>query len=454
MTGTLRLFTIEWRRSVALWFFPLLVLAGGWFSADLLLSMKVAIWANTSAHIGLAAIALAPLMGGVAAWAAGRDQRRGMRDLLATTPRPAPQRDLAALGGLALWGMLAYVAAGAYDVFVSLRNDPWGALVAEPIVVGLLAVIAGAAIGYLAGTLVPSRLVPPLVPIVLFFTMGLLNSGWFWDDPVTNLSPWTLIEDARFGNPNTVFYAHPPSLLLESLLWLAGPTGVAIAAVALYRRRSLITWGALAVSVVVAATGATTLMLAFENPNTGRGQWETRELVASTPVCIERSIPVCVHPAFEPLLAENASQIDLVIEPVLGLSGAPVRAEQLPFANGMYANGTLTIDPIFGDVEGVTLALVQDSVAPGPGWNMQYHLQPEQDVIAIWLARRIDASAFEHSYRMTFDSVAGPIRDPVQDDIDAAVARFNALAPAEQRAWLEANYADLRAGRLDMDDLP
>ena len=35
-----------------------------------------------------------------------------------------------------------------------------------------------------------------------------------------------------------------------------------------------------------------------------------------------------------------------------------------------------------------------------------------------------------------------------------AVERFSRLSPAEQRAWLEAHYADLRAGRLGLDDLP
>ena len=38
--------------------------------------------------------------------------------------------------------------------------------------------------------------------------------------------------------------------------------------------------------------------------------------------------------------------------------------------------------------------------------------------------------------------------------VTAAVARFAALDPDTQRAWLGAHFRDLRAGKIELDDLP
>ncbi|MEX2314440.1 MAG: hypothetical protein WD628_01900, partial [Thermomicrobiales bacterium] len=164
MTATLRLFTIEARRSVALWFFPLMALVACWYANSRLTPIGVSLWRHNSTQIGETLLVLAPLMGGVAAWAAGRDRRRGIGDLLATTPRPLSHRALAGWGGTALWGVLAYAVVGAFVVVVSLWDDAWGSPIAAPVVIGLLAIVAAAAIGYLAGAVIPNRLVAPLVP--------------------------------------------------------------------------------------------------------------------------------------------------------------------------------------------------------------------------------------------------------------------------------------------------
>jgi hypothetical protein len=39
-------------------------------------------------------------------------------------------------------------------------------------------------------------------------------------------------------------------------------------------------------------------------------------------------------------------------------------------------------------------------------------------------------------------------------EVEAAIARFAALSPEEQRGWLEANWTSLRAGQLTLEDLP
>ena len=42
----------------------------------------------------------------------------------------------------------------------------------------------------------------------------------------------------------------------------------------------------------------------------------------------------------------------------------------------------------------------------------------------------------------------------IEDGVIPAADRFGALSPEEQRAWLEANFAALRAGDLSLEDLP
>jgi hypothetical protein len=42
----------------------------------------------------------------------------------------------------------------------------------------------------------------------------------------------------------------------------------------------------------------------------------------------------------------------------------------------------------------------------------------------------------------------------IEDGVIPAADRFGTLPPEEQRAWLEANLAALRAGELALEDLP
>jgi len=448
MTATMRLFTIEARRSVALWFCPLIAMVACWYANDRLTSVGVVLWRHSSISIGESLIILAPLMGGVAAWAAGRDQRRGMGDLLAMTPRPISQRTLAEWSGMLIWGVVAYAIVGAYVVVMTVRDDAWGSPSAAPVIIGLLAIVAASAIGYLIGSVIPGRFVPPLVPIGLFLAIGLLNTDWFLDGPVSLLSPWTLVDRQLFLDSDQVFYAPPPLYPLPMTLWLSGLTGMALTGVVLASRREIPVWSALAGSMLVATAGATLLLSAYDDRYVDGAPWERGEAASYTPLCVERSVPVCVHPAFERYLSAHADRIDDLIQPVAGLPGAPVRVEQLPYTYGVLPDGTLATGP-YG-VEMAALALVQPPVAPEPGWNLHYDLQPEQIAVAIWLAQRVEDQAF---FRWLLN---GQLRDTQATEaaIYAAVDRFNALDPAEQRRWFDAHYADLRAGRLTLDDLP
>ncbi|HEX5166489.1 MAG TPA: hypothetical protein VFV93_13890, partial [Thermomicrobiales bacterium] len=246
MTATIRIFTIEARRSVALWFVPLMVAVAGWYANARLSPVGVAVWRHSSVSVGETLFVLAPLLGGVAAWAGGRDRRRGVGDLLATMPRPLAHRTLADWGGVVAWVVLAYAIVGTFVAVVTMRDDPWGSPIAAPVVIGLLTIVAASAIGYLTGALIPSRFVPPLVPIGLFLTIGLLDAGWLRGNRISYLSPATLLDRQLLFMNSDSFFFRPPSLhLLPMVLWLSGLTGLALTGVVLTRRRSAAGWSCL-----------------------------------------------------------------------------------------------------------------------------------------------------------------------------------------------------------------
>src|SRR5215216_680471 len=115
MTTTGRLLWIETRRSIGLLAFP--VLAGlawlAWFlQSDSDQHSGIALWPQTSADIAFAVAFLGPAAGGLAAWAAGRDRRRGLGDLLETMPAPPTRQELTLLMATTFWALLAFLAAG------------------------------------------------------------------------------------------------------------------------------------------------------------------------------------------------------------------------------------------------------------------------------------------------------------------------------------------------------
>ncbi len=110
----------------------------------------------------------------------------------------------------------------------------------------------------------------------------------------------------------------------------------------------------------------------------------------------------------------------------------------------------------------VVVDLVWNTSTPG---SRAADLGDAQVAMAIWLLNRAgfdgrledvlaaaDRSSGSFGGDPTGANAAASARD--QAAIDAAVARFAALDPVAQRAWLEANWADLRAGSLTLDDLP
>jgi hypothetical protein len=343
-----------------------------------------------------------------------------------------------------------------FDVGVAPGRDAtWGGPDFSPILLGLVTIVASAAIGYAAGSFFPSRFTAALVAIALFVAalipvlvyrsgtneaqQGNARFGRDLESPERYLSPFMLATDDAV---HTVFQELKDDLGPRQMAWIAGLGGIALAAVALRRRRTVPAWSTLLVSTALAIFGATMVLRADPNSITAAAAVE--------PVCTVNVIEVCVHPAYEGALDETASIVGAVMKPMAGLPGVPTRAVQEdPWVYvGPPPDGTLVFWMERGperERESMIAFWIATSLVSSPYQDVPRDGPSDamlaQDAISIWLA---DQAGFGPD----LDNFHG-----VDTAIDAA-KRFSALDPAQQRAWLEANFTALQAGQLTLEDLP
>jgi hypothetical protein len=457
-----RLLAIETRRSLAIWFAPPLVALAVVFARLQQLDNNALVWAWSSVQIRDGGILIGPGLAGAAAWMADRECRRGLGDLLATTAHPDWARRLATWAGATLWGVLAYAAAGAYIGAVTWQRAVWGAPFWSPILVGMLALPAHAALGFALGRALPGRFTAPLVAVGLFFLQVVV--GWnvrAWPPGLawlTFLSPVAELD-------RSIWYGVRPYVGPQQALILLGLTGLCLGSLALRHAGRLAAGGVMVAAAVLLVVGIASL--AATVPAGGTLALQSAGVYGiGTPApgfdrplpyqlaCSADPFPVCVHPAYQPLLAADSRAINRLAAPLLGLPGAPVRAEQRPASWPGIAVDVLIFTPADTPEDRFYVAslardLVRDPIrTPGPfrvrcpgGSGMMLPCLQAQDALAVWLLRQAGLPV-------------EPRMLSVGADVEAAVGRFAALDPAAQHAWLAAHYAALRRGEIRLEDLP
>lgn len=286
--NVLEIHRLEIRRSVAVWLFPLMVAALALLARESLSPVAVWIYPNTVSAIQPNLAWLSPLAGGLAAWAATRERRKGTEDLLSTTPCPAFVRDLASWASIAVWCCFAYAFASAVFLLLTYSNATWGSPVLEPTLIGLAEIAAYSALGYAAGTRLPSRFTAPLVAIALFLLQ--VSLGAVRQFGINSLSP-------AAGLELSVWHEEIPDLYAPQVLVFFGLLGIGLAATGLRRGRTPYFWGVLLVAAFVAVVGSVALLRA--SPPTAAQ--ERAAAIPYSPVCRkdgEQRIRVCVHPAY------------------------------------------------------------------------------------------------------------------------------------------------------------
>ncbi len=474
MIGAALMLRIEVRRSTGLLFFPLLLLAAFWVAREYLPN-GIALWTATAYAGEQTIIFLGPLMAGLAAWTAGRNGRRGMDELLASTPRSAALRDLTTWTAIALWGVLAYAAAAAILSAITYPGATWGSPSLVFLTEGLFSLLAYSAIGYAVGYYLRSRFVAPLVPVALYIAQA---APTYTESSLQNLSP----VDFSSMWPS-VFYSPDLSIFLARAAWLLGLAAVAASAVILRTRRTPLPWLAMVAAVALTGASASALLRAAPGAGTVRilepGVTEAR-VVPYEPVCeAGQTMEVCAHPAYEALLSRAAEILNRVAAPLEGIPGAPTRAEQVPELESppegtirLPLEGNLTSDEAEADKEVyfaqyVAGLLTTDErarpqmVLRGPNdygcadkecerFYAENGGQAVQAVVAEWLWRQ--AGYQTPGMGGPDGTIAHPT--PGFGAPSGEVKRFMELDPAQRQEWLAENFADLRVGKLTVEDLP
>ncbi|MFD5090555.1 hypothetical protein ACFWMR_08140 [Amycolatopsis thailandensis] len=289
-----RILRIELRRSIAPWaMLAILVVAFGFlysFSGP---------WTRTplawDEHWGLAAqwsrfllVFLWPIAIGAGAIQGMRDSRSGTAELMTTMPRPGWQRAAklaGALGGLLVLGYLLVFAVGAVQ---AVFNDGFFTFGWLPIVVvGVLAMLAGAWLGLGLGRLLPHPLTAPAVAVAALVVMIVAQISGSEGSVISGFVPFraTLLAPAM-DVVNDPFTTTSGRMDLGQGVWLAGlaATGFLLLAVRSARAKALAVVPALvAVAIALPVLPGSTAEAKAVDPR-------ATAMVCDGPVCVPRAM--------------------------------------------------------------------------------------------------------------------------------------------------------------------
>jgi hypothetical protein len=471
-----RLLWIEVKRNAVLWVLPLLAVlvyvdtyrtAGGYPPVWTVRALAV----PDRLLVDFAAFA-----GGFCAWAGSREGRRKTGDLLGTTARPAWARQLAALAGTMFWLVLAFLVAVAALYIQTARAVVWGGPPLWPVAVGLVALVTICVVGFTAGALFPGRFTAPVVAVGAV-VLHIVGTHAVNDPNTPNLHDLLSLGTSVPPYDMGVFYHVPLDVPIAQIMFMGGITVAAFGVLALspalrqVAGRGSPTGGGTgrwlrAVSVALVAAGLAASVTAYDLTGTAKltaAGWDIPALhdaaagrpVPYTPDCAKTGFEVCVHPAFGTYLDAAAAALDPVAAEIAGLPGAPVRAEQVPYAPPFYSSPITGVPPVYEFT--VTITWVSPAVAGplvqqgllsdfigGPAYQRSGNLGPAQQaaVSALLTAAGVSAQS---------QALNGP---PPAPQVTAAANRFAALSPAARHAWLAAHLPALRAGHLTPAQLP
>lgn len=434
-----RLLRIELRRNASLVLLPVFtVLWLVWPIGPHL--VPIALWGERSTLIQSMVIGLGPFAAGAGAWTAYREHRYGAVDLLATTPRAAATRGLAALAASTLWAVLGYLAAAVVILVITSQQATWGHPLVLPLLDGLLAVLASSALGFACGRVMPGRFTAPLVAVGLLGLFPLAQHFSF----IGALSPAI----ASVGRDTSVFFPVQPDLAVLQCGFAIGVTGAALGATVWHA-------GARRIGPAVATTGVVLVGVAVGLVSSGYWEGEETFVVPAldsaavpaplpyTPVCGGAPLRVCVHPAYEAKLSVLATALNRLAAPLADTPGLPreIDADPILLADVTTHDGILEIAPVVfqGDTvpgnlpvfDTAALALVE---APG---ERPAQADDAQRAVALYLIHQAGANA-------------DPFFIPTNPAIRAAAARLSALSPAARHTWLATHIAAVRAGSADL----
>jgi hypothetical protein len=493
-----RLLRLELRHNAMLWMLPV-VIGLFWLIALRKIMAAPPLWDLRAAGLQSGVVVtFASPVAGAAAWMGSRESRRRTSDLVSITARPRPARLLATWAATTCWALIAYLICAGAVYGVTVRQATWGGPLWWPAVVAAACLPALTALGFAAGTLIPSRFTAPLAALAAFFLLALSTqpihgSQSYWQISPIVTGPWDIGPDPGVG----AFYPYLPDLLIAQVMFLAGLTAVVLGAITLpigARDRSL-RRSAVAVTTAGLLVAGTAVALA------GAGRLDAHGMIAIPalhdaasdrplrypPVCGHTKIPVCLNPAYASCLPATEAALAPVLGQVAGLPGAPARISQVAATYHQGPDGRVGIGltgpamsgapPAFRMIlpaqlpgpaltaseqasqvrSGVGASIVASVTGDGPGASRAQHAVTTALLMAAGAApRRLPpgAPAVGNSARGPGARGARHIGLTPGSPAFAAAQRFAALPDALRRAWLSRHLAALRAGRISLGQLP
>ncbi|MFF4971546.1 hypothetical protein [Streptomyces sp. NPDC001083] len=433
----------EFLRGATPWAAAALLVALGWPLAATAAQWQGS-WGATTGRLSTAAAVIGvPFALAAGAWQGGRERRRRMTDLRASSPRtPLAQFLTAALP-------LACVLAGAYLVAVAgalLACAPYvsaGGPVPAVFAGDALSIAACAVLGQVAGRVLPWRAAPPLLAVGGYVLAGVTTSS---SSGPAALAPASL---RLIGDDGLPVWWCP----LVSALFTAGLAAAAVLARSARRRGT-------ALLPLTASLAAAALLL-----HTGDGRVRDNPL-AHRQVCDISTTPhVCVNATRPDLLPEAVRVLSGVTARLQGVQNVPVRFEDLsrrPRADevelplltplGWWSVRGRVLDPR-GYAWQAALNLVQ--VRPECGRTPSAgRVRAVDGAVLRWLAPH---SAWkddrERSVRSARERGDAGVPAGFRAE-DRAYARLVALGDDERRAWLGRYFATVRECSPDGSGVP
>ncbi|HEX8498856.1 MAG TPA: hypothetical protein VF661_16775 [Actinomycetales bacterium] len=379
-------------------------------------------WADALAFLNDTNIVLGPVVATVAAWSAGRERRRRMDELLASTARPSWQRRLTTLvavtAGLVVgWLLQAAVVLGAVFPSVSYFGGRWPAT----LLLLVLGIVVCIALGFAVGRRAPGRLVPPLLGLAVYVGIGILT--YVNGHASTNLAP---IAALRFFEGQQL---KPLAIAFATTWFVAVACGFAVLGVGRARHWPVaVGFTAVALASALVLTSA---IAATPRPDDNAGyallSWIEPDPAAAVQVCTDDTPVVCVQQVHAGLLAYAAPVARRELA-AAGRRASLTRVEEIPYGS-VVPDGVLALGSMQGLARPYRSGLEESAV--------QEWLSVRMTPIALPTCGFPDGKAPAWFVSGRAAALALVARTPAADDAPVAplVRRLRA-DPTEARTWL------------------
>jgi hypothetical protein len=501
-----RLLRLELRRNPMLWLLPLLAVLF-WLGIYRVAMANPPFWNVRATVLQHAVLFLGPLLGGAAAWAGSREGRRGLTDLVGTTAVPRWAAQLAAWAATTCWAEVIYLGGVAIVYGITAEQARWGGPLWWPVAVGAAGLATCCALGFAAGALLPSRFTAALAAVGVF--LALAGGAFAVQANIRYALIWPVNVQGPFPSDSYgIFYPYLPDLAIDQLMFLTGIAAAALGALGLAAALGGRWLRGAAAAVTVAGLAATAVALGLA----GTARLAPHGMVIPAlhdaasdrpvpyvPVCSHPPVPVCLHPAYRSFLPAVTAALGPLLDQVAGLPGAPVRVSQVADTSALWVGpgDGIAFGGIVSTARPPVLELPLAGLSlPGEGrtTTAQFiHQLQSQDATGILSAviglapgaqatlsgappgartrsfppgsvRLAPGALAEAAIETALAEVAGlPIGNAggngglpfvLSGPAAAAARRFADLPAAARHAWLVAQLAALRAGRITVSEIP